>query len=499
MDNLYDPRFGDADVAACLSEEVRLQSMLDVEAALAESQAALDLIPATAAAVIRACAQEILYAPEEIARDAIRDGNLAIPLVRQLTREVAARDADAARYVHWGATSQDIIDTGLVLQLDAAVPLIVDRLGRAGAAAADLARRHIDVVMPGRTWLQQATPITFGLKAAGWLEALARARDRLASAWSDARVVQFGGATGTLAALGVHGEAVADALAARLGLRRPGMPWHTHRDRLAHVAATLGIAAGSCGKIARDVALLAQTEIAEAHEAPPGTSPSQEHQFAGRGSGERGGPADGSALDVAATRDGGCGDHGRERRGGGSSTMPHKQNPVSASVAIAASVRAPSLVATMLQAMPQEHERGLGTWQAEWQTLPDLVMCCAGGVRATAELLRDLEIDPTRMRANVDATGGLVMAEAVSMALAPRIGKPAAHDLIESACRRAATEQRTLQDVLLADVHVTAHLTPDEIARAVTPEHYLGSARTIVQRVLERYDQRVLERYSPRA
>jgi 3-carboxy-cis,cis-muconate cycloisomerase len=467
MDNLYDPRFGDADVAACLSEEVRLQSMLDVEAALAESQAALDLIPATAAAVIRACAQEILYAPEEIARDAIRDGNLAIPLVRQLTREVAARDGDAARYVHWGATSQDIIDTGLVLQLDAAVPLIVDRLGLAAAAAADLARRHIDVVMSGRTWLQQATPITFGLKAAGWLEALARARHRLASAWSDARVVQFGGATGTLATMAPHGEAVADALAARLGLRRPGMPWHTHRDRLVHVAATLGIAAGSCGKIARDVALLAQTEIAEAHEAPAGSRPSPEPQSAGRG--------------------------------GGSSTMPHKRNPVSASVAIAASVRAPSLVATMLQAMPQEHERGLGTWQAEWQTLPDLVMCCAGGVRATAEMLRDLEIDPARMRANVDATGGLVMAEAVSMALAHRIGKPAAHDLIESACRRAATEQRTLQDVLLADAHVTAQLTPDEIARALTPEHYLGSARTIVQRVLDRYDQRLLERYSPRA
>ena len=194
MDALDEPLFGDSDAAACFSGDARLQRMLDVEAALAESQAALGLIPAAAASRIRGCARADLYDHRAIARDAAQDGNLAIPLIRQLTREVATQDPAAARYVHWGATSQDIIDTALVLQLGAAVPIVLDRLAQAMAAAAALARQQIDTIMPGRTWLQQATPITFGLKAAGWLDALVRSHTRIASAWTEARVLQFGGA-----------------------------------------------------------------------------------------------------------------------------------------------------------------------------------------------------------------------------------------------------------------------------------------------------------------
>lgn len=444
MDPIFQPLFGDPAVAACLTDEARLQRLLDVEVALAESAAALGLIPTTAVAAIRACAVADAFDRAAIAREAARDGNLAIPLVRHLTKAVAARDAEAARYVHWGATSQDIIDTGLVLQLDVAVPLIGARLKDAADAAANLARQHIDVVMPGRTWLQQATPITVGLKAAGWLDALMRARARLLAAWGEARCVQLGGASGTLASVGERGVALMEDVATRLNLRVPEAPWHTHRDRLAHVAATLGIAAGSCGKIARDIALLSQTEIGEAREAPG----------AGRG---------------------------------GSSTMPHKQNPVSAATVIAAAVRAPGLVATMLQAMPQEHERGLGGWQAEWETLPELAMIVAGSARATHDMLASLIINPQRMRTNLDSTGGLLMAEAVSMALADRIGKAAAHGVIESASHRAMAESRPLRDVLESDLQVTAHLHEEDIARLLTPENYLGSARTFVQRILERH------------
>ena len=313
---LLGPLFGDPDVAAHLSDRARLQAMLDVEAALADVEAQLGIVPRSAVEPIRAAANADLYDRHALAAEAAEDGNPAIPLVRHLTRKVAEENADAARYVHWGATSQDIIDTALVLQLQRAVPLILAQLDRAAAAAAGHARRHIDTVMPGRTWLQQATPITFGLKAAGWLGAIARQRASLAAALDEARVVQFGGASGTLASLGERGLDVADALAARLGLAAADISWHAHRDRLVRLACALGVTCGTLAKVARDISLLAQTEVGEAAES--------------------------------------------RERGGGSSAMPHKQNPVSASVALAAGVRAPGLVATMIAAMPQEHERGLG-------------------------------------------------------------------------------------------------------------------------------------------
>jgi 3-carboxy-cis,cis-muconate cycloisomerase len=431
-----------ADLSRSFSVEARLQAMLDVEAALAEAEAALGVIPATAAMPIRAAARASLYDSAAIALEARQAGNLAIPLVHHLTARVAEDDAEAAKYVHWGATSQDIIDTALVLQLRTAVPSIVRDLQRAAEAAAGHARRHVDTLMPGRTWLQQATPTTFGLKAAGWLDALVRVQHTLESALAQALVVQFGGASGTLAALGTRGLAVAEALGARLKLSVPVLPWHAHRDRLAGLACALGVATGTFGKIARDLALLAQTEVGEAHE--------------------------------------------RAEDAGGSSTMPHKRNPVRAAVALAAAVRAPGLVATILSAMPQEHERGLGGWQAEWDAIPELVGVTADAGRAVAEALEGLVVDAPRMRANLDLTRGLVLAEAVVMQLAGQLGRKDAHARVEAASRRVVAEGRSLAEVLAEDPAVTAVLDRAAIDAALAPENYLGCARTFVENALGR-------------
>jgi 3-carboxy-cis,cis-muconate cycloisomerase len=345
--------------------------------------------------------------------------------------------------VHWGATSQDIIDTALVLQLRRRVPAILEDLERAAAAAAKHARQHAATPMSGRTWLQQATPITFGLKAAGWLDALDRVTSRVRTACDEAMVLQFGGASGTLAALGRHGPAVMAGLAARLTLAVPALPWHAHRDRLASLACALGVATGTNGKIARDLGLLAQTEVGEAHEATG--------------------------------------------QAGGSSSMPHKRNPVRAAMAIAAAVRAPGLVATMLSAMPQEHERGLGGWQAEWDTLPELVAVAAEGARAVADALDALVVDPLRMRSNLESTGGLVLAEAIVMQLAPTLGKPEAHAHVERAARRAADEHRSFAEVLGEDPAIAAILNGPRIENSLMPENYLGSAAAFVATVLARH------------
>jgi len=322
------------------------------------------------------------------------------------------------------------------------VPIIVGHLERAALAAARHARAHIATPMPGRTWLQQATPTTFGLKAAGWLDGLTRVGEGLQSALTDALVLQFGGACGTLAALGDRGPAVAEALGARLHLKVPALPWHTHRDRLARLACALGVATGTLGKVGRDLGLLAQTEVSEAYEPSTDT--------------------------------------------GGSSTMPHKRNPVRAAIAVAAAVRAPGLVATVLSAMPQEHERGLGGWQAEWEVVPELVLVAGDAAAAVAGALDALIVDAARMRANLDLTHGLVMAEAVVMRLAPDLGRAVAHERVGAACRRALTEGRSLCDVLADDAVVTRVLDRHEIERTLSPEAYLGASRTFVENTLAR-------------
>ncbi len=433
--------FTTGELRATFSERARVQAMLDFERALATAQAKCGLIPASAAAAIAAACDAQSIDLDELARQSVSAGNRAIPLVRQLTRAVEAADADAAHYVHWGATSQDAIDTGTVLQLRRALPLIEADADALAHALAALAERYKATPMAGRTWLQHATPITFGLKAAGWLAALERDRQRLAQLAPRLYVLQFGGAAGTLAALGERGIAVAQALADELGLALPEMPWHTQRDRFAEAAATLGILTGTLGKIARDLASLMQTEVAEAFEPAA----------AGKGA---------------------------------SSTMPHKRNPVGCALALAAAARVPNLVATMLGAMAQQHERGFGDWHAEWDTLPQICLLAGAALHHMRVALEGLEVDAQRMRANLEATHGLIYAEAVTMALAQKIGKPAAHRLVESCARSAIAQQRALRDVLAATPEVTVHLAPEQLDRLFDPQSATGLAQLLVERVL---------------
>src|SRR5205823_351370 len=413
---LLAPLFGTPEASAIFADRTRLQGMLDFEAALARAEARVGVIPPGAAEAIgRSCRAE-LFDLFRLAEGAAKAGNPAIPTVSALTALVAAADAEAARYVHWGATSQDAMDTGLVLQLRQLATVLGEDLERLSAALAGRAEEHKATLLAGRTWLQHAAPVTLGMKLAGWLDAVERHAERLEEVRSRALVLQLGGAAGTLAALGRQGLEVAEALAADLGLALPAIPWHAERDRLAEVAAFLGLLIGTLGKMARDLSLLMQTEVAEAFE------PAEE----GRGV---------------------------------SSSMPHKRNPVAAAVALAAAARAPGLVSTMISAMVQEHERGLGGWHAEWETLPELASLAAGALRQMTATIEGLEVDAARMRANLDATGGAILAEAAAVALAPRIGRPQAHELVERAARRARETGRKLQDVLGEDPAASAHLS----------------------------------------
>lgn len=439
--DLLGPLFYGETAPQLFSDVARLQAMLDFEAALARAEAGVGIIPATAVEPVAAQCRAELYDIAALARATATAGNPAIPMVKALTEKVKARDAEAARYVHWGATSQDVIDTGLVLQLRQLLDLLEADLGRLSAALAKLAGEHRRTPMVGRTWLQHALPVTLGLKAAGWLDVIERHRLRLQEIRPRLLVLQFGGAAGTLAALGDRGLAVADALAVELKLAAPVLPWHTARDRLVEFGCWLGLLTGSLGKVAGDVALMMQTDVAEAFE-PAG---------AGRG---------------------------------GSSTMPHKRNPVTGAVVLAAATRAPQLVATLLAGMNQQHERGLGGWHAEWVALPELAQLTAGALAHMAETMTGLEIDAARMRSNLDATNGLIMAEAVMMALGAKMGRLAAHDHVEECCRRAASENRHLRDVLAGDDEIMKHLSAAELDRLFDPLNYIGAAPDMVERAL---------------
>jgi 3-carboxy-cis,cis-muconate cycloisomerase len=343
--------------------------------------------------------------------------------------------------VHWGATSQDVIDTATMLVVRAATDVLLADLDRAIKGFATLAQAHRDTAMVARTWLQHALPMPFALKLAEYAAALNRSRTRLRRLRREGLALQFGGAAGTLAALGDRGLAVAEKLAVELELPLPDAPWHTHRDRIAEVASVLAILAGSCGKIARDVSLLMQTDVGEVFE-PAGV---------GRG---------------------------------GSSTMPHKRNPVAAASALGAATMAPSLAATIFAAQVQEHERSAGPWHAEWPTLPTLLLVTSGALAATVDLAEGLEVDAHRMRQNLDATGGLIMAEAVALALAERIGKSEAHHIVEAASKKAVAEKTHLRDVLAADSNVTAQLGADQLTKLFEPMAYQGASQTLVDRLL---------------
>jgi 3-carboxy-cis,cis-muconate cycloisomerase len=438
---LLAPMLSSPAMRAVCDDAAYLQRMLDFEAALARAEAAVGVIPDGAAgAIAKACIAET-FDLTELAEAATRSGNLAIPLVKALTADVAKADAEAARYVHWGATSQDVIDTATMLTLRLAADALLGDLNRAVAGFARLARQHRDTPMVARTWLQHALPMPFGLKLAEYAAALHRSRIRLNRLRGETLVLQFGGAAGTLAALGDKGLLVAEKLAEALKLPLPDAPWHTHRDRIAEAASVLAIIAGSCGKIARDIQLMMQTDVAEAFE------PSGE----GRG---------------------------------GSSTMPHKRNPVAAASALAAATMAPNLAATMFAAQVQDHERSAGPWHAEWPTLPTLLLVTSGGLAAIVDIAEGLEVDATRMRVNLDATHGLIMAEAVTFALAEKIGKSEAHHLIEAASKKAVAARKHLRDVLAAEPKVTSHLGAAQLAKLFEPMAYQGVSQTLIDRLL---------------
>ena len=441
MTELLDSLLRGSAVTARFSRDATLQGMLDFEAALAAAEAETGVIPGAAVAPIAAAARAGDLDWPALRDAAARAGNLAIPLVKQLTALVAARDAEAARFVHWGATSQDAIDTGLVLQVRGALDDLGADLDGLLAQLAEQVRQHRATVMVGRTWLQHALPITFGLKLAGTLDALLRARAELAEVREQALCVQFGGAAGTLASLGEHGPAVAAALARHLGLCNAATPWHGQRDRIVRVGSWAASLTGSLGKFARDTAMLTQTEVGEIAEAS--------------------GP-------------------GR----GGSSTMPHKRNPVGCAAILTAAARTPQLAATLFSAMQQDHERGLGTWHAEWEALPELLMLCGGALATARTLVADWTVDTARMRENVDITRGLIMAEAVTMALGESMGRLEAHRRVEACCREAIARQRHLLDVLRDDTGIARTLSGETLERLTDPQHYLGAADTFVSRVL---------------
>jgi 3-carboxy-cis,cis-muconate cycloisomerase len=423
------------------SDQGRVQGMLDFEAALARAEAAIGAIPTEVVNDIVAACDASLYDFDELSIAIGNAGNSAIPLVKALGKQIAARNETAERYVHMGATSQDVMDSGLVLQLRSAVGLLEQDLASLADALAQQAQRHAGVPMSGRTWLQQATPVTLGAKIAAWLGSITRHRQRLKELKPRLLCLQFGGASGSLAALGEMAFPIAESLARELKLNLPDQPWHTQRDRLVEFAGFLGLVAGSLGKIGRDISLMMQTEAAEVFE-----------------------PA-------AAGK-------------GGSSTMPHKRNPVGAAVMIGAATRAPGLVATMLSAMPQEHERSLGLWHAEWETLPELCCVVSGSLQQALAVIPGLEVDAQRMLQNLDLTHGLVLAEAVSIALAQRMGRDAAHHLIERCCRRAVEQGKHLREVLGAEPEVTAQLSSQALDNLLNPTHYLGQSKRWVKRAV---------------
>lgn len=438
---LFDAYFTAREMRGVFCDQGRVQAMLDFEAALARAEARIGLIPQRAVAPIEAACQAQFYEFQALGEAIATAGNSAIPLVKALGKQIAQGDAEAERYVHLGATSQDVMDSGLVLQLRRAMQLLEQDLHRLGDLLAAQAQRYADTPLAGRTWLQHATPVTLGMKIAGWMGAVTRSRERLQQLKPRLLVLQFGGASGTLAALGEQALPIARALAEELQLRLPEQPWHTQRDRLVEFASVLGLLAGSLGKLGRDISLLMQTEAAEVFEpSAPGK--------------------------------------------GGSSTMPHKRNPVGAAVLISAATRVPGLLATMFAVMPQEHERSLGLWHAEWETLPEICCLVSGALQQALLVAEGLQVDSARMARNLDLTQGLVLAEAVSIELAQRLGRETAHHLLEQCCKRAVAEQRHLREVLADDARVSAELSAPELDRLMDPAHYLGQAQAWVERAV---------------
>ena len=410
-------------LADVFSDEAVVGAMLRFEAALAKAQARLGIVPQAAADAIAGIDG---LDGSRFSQEARASATLAIPFVKKLTARVREVSPEAAGFVHWGATSQDVLDTALVLLLREARAILAADQARIEGLLRELSDRHSSTVMLARTVLQPAPPTTFGYKVAGWFGAIHRSWRGLSKAFDEALVLQFGGACGTLAAYGDGGPELAEAVARELDLRVPDVPWHAHRDRLAALVAHCGIYSGSLAKVARDIALLMQAEIGEVSE-----------------------------------------------RGGGSSAMPNKRNPAASVVAMAAAAGVPPLVAGFLASMPQEHERAAGGWQSEWPAVAGAVQATGSTLAAVVDAIGGLTVNTDRMRANLAAQSA-VFAEKAVMLLAPRMGRAAAQSLVTSAAAGPS-----LRDGL---AHV---LTPEEFEALERPEDYLGAAETFRRRLLE--------------
>lgn len=439
---LFDALLAAGGVRAAADDRAWLRAMLDAEAALARAQARLGTVPSAAAEAITAASRQHRFDLAAIGAGATGAGNPVVPLVAALRSAVGPQ---VGRYVHAGATSQDILDTAAMLIAQRALGPLLGDVDRAAAAAARLADTHRHTLLPARTLLQQALPTTFGLVAAGWLTALDTAAGRLAQIRAEVPAVQLGGAAGTLAAFGTDGPALVELFAAELGLTAPALPWHTDRSRLAELAGALGTTAGSLSKIARDVTLHAQTEVGEVTEERPG----------------------------------------------GSSTLPHKRNPVAAVTAIACAAQAPGLVATLLAAMTQEHQRAAGAWHAEWRALRALLESVGSAAYWLRTCLEGLRVDAVRMRANLDATGGALLAERVSGALAEQLGRQQANDVVKSTLTGPAVPGMAGAAArLAADPQVNAVLSRQRIEELLDPDGYLGGCQELIDRALAAHGDR---------
>ena len=435
--SIFRDLFGTPAMRAIFNDEALAARYVQVEVALAKAQAQVGIIPRAAADEIAASADTSAIDLGKLKTETDVVGYPIVGLVHQM----ATQCGEAGGYVHWGATTQDIMDTVSVLQIRDALGLVGADLDAIAMAIAGLARRHRDTVMAGRTHLQHALPVTFGYKVAVWLAMIERHRERLEQLKPRVLVVQFSGAVGTLASLGKEGLAVQAALATELQLAQPAITWHAARDSMAEAVSLLGLVTGSLAKIATDVMLMMQTEVAEALEP----------FVAGRGS---------------------------------SSTMPQKRNPISCELIVALAKAVRQHAGLMLDAMAADHERATGPWHLEWIAVPESFIAAAGALHQARFMLEGLIVAPDRMRKNLDLTGGLIVAEAVMMALAPYTGRGTAHDLVYAACRSALEDGTPLLEKLQKHKEVTQHLDAAALASLVDPSNYLGAAPAMVDRVL---------------
>ena len=432
--------FGTQAMREVWSDENRTRKYLDIEAALARVQGRLGIIPKEAAAEIeRNCRLEKI----DLAKLRAQTERIGYPVMGVVQQIVAACKDGLGQWSHWGATTQDITDTATVLQIREGLALVEADLTAISAALAALARRYRDTPMAGRSNLQQAVPVTFGYKMAAILAGVERHRERLRELKPRVLMGEFAGAAGTLASLKTGALETQEGLMRELGLAQPPIAWHTMRDTVAEVGCFLGLVTATLGKIAMDVKLLMQTEVAEVYE-----------PFA----------------------------HGR----GSSSTMPQKRNPISCLYIHACAGVVRQHAAALLDAMVADHERSTGPWEIEWIVLPEIFVLSAGALHQANFIMAGLEVDAKRMRANLDLTHGLVVSEAVMMGLAPYLGREKAHDLVYDLCRDAIREERPLLDLLAANEEIAKHADRKKLAELCDPANYLGLSGVMVDRVLAR-------------